>query len=139
MARFEKGNKVGPRFPKGQSGNPSGRSGAAQRMQAEFEREFERFTKRSKGAIEKRMAKLDKLKPLEIMILALYQNATGGKRSDGVYVPSETAAIKEMFDRVAGKSRQPLVGDDGADPIRVVPKITPAMLKKVADKVDEEV
>lgn len=139
MARFEKGNKIGPRFAKGQSGNPSGRSGAAQRTQAELEREFEKFSKRSKASIEKRMQRLDKLKPMEIMILALYQNATGGKRRDGVFVPSETAAIKEMFDRLAGKSRQPIVGDDDADPIRVVPKITPAMLKKVADKVDEEV
>lgn len=139
MAKFQKGNTVGRQFPKGVSGNPSGRSSAAQRMQAEFERELEKFTKRSKSSIEKRMARLDKLKPTEIMILALYQNATGGKRSDGVFVPSETAAIKEMFDRMAGKSRQPIVGDDEADPIRVVPKISPAMLKKVADKVDEEV
>lgn len=37
--------------------------------------------------------------------------------------PARVAAIKEIMDRAYGKARQPLVGDDASDPIRVLTKI----------------
>lgn len=127
MAKFEKGNKVGRQFKKGQSGNPAGRTSASVRMQAEFERELEKFLKKKFGVnID---GKAVKVNPIPLMIQALFENAIKGK---------DTAALKEMKEWIAGKAKQPIVGDDEADPIRVVPTISKKMLKDVAAKVDEE-
>ena len=92
-------------FQVGQSGNPGGRPKQA---------------KQFRDALLRQLDKADgDTKKLDSVARRLVENAVGG----------ETAAIREIADRIDGKVPQAVVGDDEHDPIRMVNRIERVIVK----------
>jgi hypothetical protein len=85
MAKFKKGNKIGNRWQKGESGNPNGRRNAA------------------KDILNKLLeVEVDDRTQREQLMLKLIQM---GMRGD-------LGAIKEVLDRTEGKSKEHIVTEE---------------------------
>ena len=85
MAKFEKGNKIGHRWKKGESGNPNGRRNAAKDILNQLlDVEIDDRTQR------------------EQLMLKLIQM---GMRGD-------LGAIKEVLDRTEGKSKEHIITEE---------------------------
>lgn len=93
---------VGKPFPPGVSGNPSGRP----------------KKKDWTDAIRKAVQEVQEDDPLKRQRLHLLAEALVLKAQAG-----DVNALKEIGDRIEGKVPQAVVGDDEADPIKVVTKI----------------
>lgn len=89
---------IGKPFQPGQSGNPGGRP----------------KTKPFRDALKRVLEEAGK----DDERLRLIAEALLGKAATG-----DVQAIKEMADRLDGKSTQPISGDDEADAIKVIQKI----------------
>ena len=92
MSKFEKGNKIGNRWKKGESGNPNGRRKAAKDI----------LNKLLDTEIDDRTQK-------ETLLAKLIQM---GMRGD-------LGAIKEVLDRTEGKSKEHIVTEE-FKPLRVL-------------------
>lgn len=92
MAKFEKGNKIGNRWKKGESGNPNGRRNAA------------------KDILNQLLdVQIDDRTQREQLMLKLIQM---GMRGD-------LGAIKEVLDRTEGKSKEHIITEE-FKPLRVL-------------------
>ena len=111
---FKKGNRTKTQWAPGQSGNPAGRSAAAQRMQAKFEDLLEKILNK-KGELKLSDGTVLKRSNLEILLWAGLKRAVGG--SD--------PALDMMMKRIAGMPRQ-TVDVAGAVPVTIhddVPRV----------------
>lgn len=92
-------------FQPGQSGNPGGRPKAAKLFRDALMTEL----KRADNNVER----------IQKVAQRLVENAIGG----------ETAAIKEIADRIDGKVPQGIVGDSEGDPIKMITRIERAIVR----------
>lgn len=105
------GGATGHGWIKGKSGNPSG--GRSKKILTEQLRLA--LNEYAKGDDDKFLTDEDgnKIKYMRKIATQLVKNAAQG----------DIAAAKECFDRVEGKARQPITGDDDAPPLEVIHRV----------------